>query len=255
MGAFVGLLIIGMLAPPSDNGTPPSEPAAPVPEQLTTLPLNEKVTPSYSSLPHYAEQEQTENINQYVEPANPSVRDTAALIVQDSPAGIDANSEAWKVWRINYWVTNNISYASDPKGSECFAYAHETLATKTGDCDDFAVLLSSMYESIGLDAAIAYIDTDNDERIDHVTCIIYYSKDSDSFLGEEKVIMSCASLTSPTGHLYVSYVAASSEILSGKYTTGIWIVADPLMADVKGIVGYVTHEPYAATSVIDVGSK
>ena len=190
--AFVGLLIIGVLVPSSDNETPPSEPATPAPSQPTVLPLNEKVTPNYS-LPCYLEQEQTdnitENIKEYVEPTNPLVRDTAALIVQDAPTDIDANSEAWKIWQINYWVSNNISYASNPRGHEYFAYAHETLETKAGDCDDFAILLSSLYESVGLDAAIANIDTNNDEKIDHMTCIIYYPKDSDSFIGEEKAIM------------------------------------------------------------------
>lgn len=255
VGAFAGLLIIGMLAPSSDNETPSSEPATPASEQTTPSSSSEPVTP-IQPLPHPPEQERTSDVREYVEPTNPIVRDTAASVVQDSPDGIDADSEAWKIWQINYWVANNISYVSDPRGHEYFAYADETLVTKAGDCDDFAVLLSSMYESVGLDAAVANIDTDDDKQIDHMTCVVYYSKDSDSFIGEEKIIMNKVGLTSPTGKIHISYFdCVKTKLLSEKYTTGIWIVADPLMADVKDIVGYVIHEPYIAGAVIDVGSK
>jgi len=65
-----------------------------------------------------------------VEPMNPSVRNKAASVVAEAPSGIDTNSEEWKIWQINYWVSQNISRVSDPKGQEYLAYAHETLDTK-----------------------------------------------------------------------------------------------------------------------------
>ena len=39
----------------------------------------------------------------------------------------------------------------------------------------------------------------------------------------------------------------------GKYHHGIWIIADPLMADVSGMVGSITEEPYETIEIIDVG--
>ena len=68
-------------------------------------------------------------VDDYVEPTNSSVRNTALLVLADTPPGIDSNSEAWKIWQINRWVANNISYITDPKGEEYFAYAHETVDT------------------------------------------------------------------------------------------------------------------------------
>ena len=242
LGPFVGLLMLGGLACAPDRGTPASEPLAPAPGEYTT---------SGPSLPQPPEQGRTNDISEYVEPANPIVRDAAVSAVQDSPANIEANSEVWKIWKINYWVANNISYVSDPKGQDYPAYAHETLQIKGGDCDDFSILLASMYESVGLDAAIANIDTDDDLTVDHMTCLVYYSKDADSFRGEETIMLKILGMN--RGIRFYYFDAASSKLLPEKYTTGIWIVADPTMAVVKDMIGYITHRPYKVTSVIDVG--
>jgi len=242
LGPFVGLLILGGLACSPDKGTPGSELPTPAPSEYTT---------SGPSLPQPSEQELISEISEYVESANPIVRATAVSAVQDSPDEIEANSEAWKIWKINYWVANNISYVSDPRRQDYPAYAHETLQIKGGDCDDFAILLASMYESVGLDAAIANIDTDDDLTVDHMTCLVYYSKDSASFSNEETIMLKMLGMR--RGIRFYYFDTASSQILPEKYTTGIWLVADPTMAVVKDMVGYITHRPYKATSVIDVG--
>lgn len=242
LGPFVGLLILGGLACSPDKGTPGSELPTPAPSEYTT---------SGPSLPQPSEQELINEISEYVESANPIVRATAVSAVQDSPDEIEANSEAWKIWKINYWVDNNISYVNDPRGHNYFAYAHETLQIKGGDCDDFAILLASMYESVGLDAAIADIDTDDDGKADHMTCLVYYSKDGGSFIDEETIIIKKLGLNKALRIYYFNQ--AGSKLLPQKYTTGVWIVADPTMAIVKDMVGYITHRPYKATSVIDVG--
>ena len=250
LGPFVGLLILGGLACAPDKGTPASEPPTPAPSEVAPPPSSEYTT-SGSSLPQPPEEGRTNDISEYVEPANPMVRNAAVSAVQDSPADIEANSEAWKIWKINYWVANNISYVSDPRRHDYPAYAHETLQIKGGDCDDFSILLASMYESVGLDAAIANIDTDDDLAVDHMTCLVYYSKDSASFTGEEKIILKILGMS--RGIRFYYFDQASSQILPEKYTTGMWIVADPTMAVVKDMVGYIIHRPYKAMSVIDVG--
>ncbi len=243
LGPLAGLMMLGGLACAPDRGTAASEPPASAPSEYTT---------SGPSLPQSPEQGRTNDICEYVEPANTIVRDAAVSAVQDAPANMEANSEAWKIWKINYWVANNISYVNDPKGQDYPAYAHETLQIKGGDCDDFSILLASMYESVGLDAAIANVDTDDDLILDHMTCLIYYSKDSVSFKTEEKIMLKILGMN--RGIRFYYFDTASSQILPEKYTTGIWIVADPTMAVDKDMVGYITHRPYKVTSVVDVGS-
>jgi len=188
------------------------------------------------------------------QPANPTVRDKAASVVAEAPADIDANSEEWKIWRVNYWVSQNIRRVSDPIGQEYLAYASETLETKAGDCDDFSILLTSMYEAVGLDAAIVYIDTNEDGEADHMASIVYYPRSKDFFIAMEKGIMDKMGLKSRTGFLTIRFWDASSlyQVL-GKYDKGIWIIVDPVMATVREIVGYITHEPYIATEFVDVG--
>jgi len=190
-----------------------------------------------------------------VEPMNPSVRDKAASIVAEAPDGVDTNSEEWKIWQINYWVSQNIRRVSDPNGQEYLAYASETLETKAGDCDDFSILLSSMYEAVGLDAAILYIDTNDDGEADHMAAIVYYPRSKDFFIATEQGIMDKMGLKSPTGFIAIMFWNAESlhQVL-GKYDSGIWIVADPVMGEIRDIVGYVIHEPYVVTQFVDVGA-
>lgn len=235
LGPLVGLLILGGLACSPDKGTPDIKPPEPA-----------------SSLPQPLPQPRTDNVSDYIESTNPLVRDTAVLAVQSSPADIEVNSEIWKIWKINYWVANNISYVSDPKGHNYFAYAHETLQARGGDCDDFSILLASMYEAVGLDAAIASIDTDDDVKPDHMSCLVYYPEDGDTFIEEEMIILEMVGLDTQVRVIY--FDPAKSKLLPEKYTTGVWIVADPTMAMDKDKVGYVIHKPYKATLVIDVGS-
>ena len=225
-----------------------SEYEAEIAELQGQLDIYQAAMPSYTPPAERA-------VTDCVEPTNPMVRDKAVSLVADTPSGIKANSEAWKIWQINFWVANNISYVSDPSGHEHYSYAHETLEAKGGDCDDIAILLASLYESVGLDAVVAHVNTDNDGQADHMACLVYYSEDADSFLDEEQTIMSKLLLRSPTGKLEISSFPCMVPIFPLKgYTEGIWIIADPITSDVRDIVGYVTYEPYELTRVVDVGN-
>ncbi len=189
------------------------------------------------------------------EPLNPVIRDKAISLVVDAPADLEVNSAPWKIWKIHYWVAKNISYVSDPKGQEYFAYAHETLETKGGDCDDFAILLSSLYEAVGLDAAIADIQTDNEGSKRHMACIVYWAGDSRSFLIEEKIVMEKIGVGDSAGPTFLRFWdVGTARPLLAKYASGIWIIADPTMAIDKDTVGHVTQKPYSATSFSDIGN-
>jgi hypothetical protein len=197
----------------------------------------------------------------YVIPLNKQVRETTVSVLSDVPEGIDSNADAWKIWQLHYWVANNIGYVSDPLGFEYMAYPHETLDCKAGDCDDFAVLLASMYEASGLDTMIAYVDTNGDKKVNHVACLVYYPRDSASFIEEEEVIIDKLALSYPIGERYFEFLPGTDNIIPYKesevydnYEEGIWIVADPLVTAETGIVGYIVHEPYVILAVDDVGA-
>ena len=73
-------------------------------------------------------------------------------------AGSIIQSCGQKDWRcymeaLFAWVRKNIKYVYDQQGIEVLQYPWVTVETKAGDCDDQAMLLSALAESIGLNTA------------------------------------------------------------------------------------------------------
>ena len=101
-----------------------------------------------------------EKINAAIEPSNPLVHDESLLMVAKfSEPGDSAIKQICSIYSylkngdrpIKGWI-----YAPDPRGSEYFNYANESIrigdksgCTGAGDCDDFAILMASLVESIG----------------------------------------------------------------------------------------------------------
>ena len=76
---------------------------------------------------------------------NPEVRIKAAELV----AHLTQKDYAAEVKAIFNYVQNYIRYTRDIRGVETIQPAEYVLSRGTGDCDDKAVLLASMLESIG----------------------------------------------------------------------------------------------------------
>ncbi|KPK23309.1 MAG: hypothetical protein AMJ70_03845, partial [Dehalococcoidia bacterium SG8_51_3] len=197
----------------------------------------------------------------YVIPLHEDIRNTTLTLLSDVPKDINSDAASWKIWKIHNWVANNIKYVSDPFGFEYMAYPYETLESKAGDCDDYAVLLASMYESSGLDAMIAFVDVSGDSKVDHVTCLIYYPQSATSFLEEEEIIINSQGMSYPLGKQDLEYILGTDTLIPDKtsdayddYQEGIWIVADPPFAIETSMVGYILHKPYVILAVSDVGS-
>jgi hypothetical protein len=189
----------------------------------------------------------------FVEPTQYEVRTRALSIVNDAPEGIDVDSDAWKIWSINYWVSSNIKYTEDPPGGY-YANAYEVLQKKSGDCDDFSILIASMYESVGLDAALVLLNTDSNPDVDHMACLVYWSGDAKSFLDEEKVILKKMGITSPVIRLGINHIyTGTSHLLLEKYSSGVLLFSDVIMSKAGCLLGYITHDPYEITGIIDVG--
>jgi hypothetical protein len=197
--------------------------------------------------------EYSEKIVVYVEPTHYEVRTKALSIVNDTFEGVNNNSEAWKIWSINYWVLEHIDYVEDPPGDR-YTNAYGVLQKKYGDCNDFSILLASMYESVGLDAALVFINTDDIPGVDHMSCLVYWPDNEESFLAEEKAFMKYRKITSPVSKVRAKHVfAGTSHLMLGKYNSGILLFADASMSKAGSLVGHITHQPYDVVEIIDVG--
>jgi len=56
-----------------------------------------------------------------------------------------------------YFVKENFNYIPDPTGVEYVKKPEETLANRGGDCDDLALLLASLLESVGIKTRFVFI--------------------------------------------------------------------------------------------------
>jgi transglutaminase-like putative cysteine protease len=108
--------------------------------------------------------------NSYITPECPSVKEVLHDILGDPPyelsqAGFDD---------IRDWVATNIDYMSDEKrwGKDYWQTPEETLSYRTGDCEDFSILLCSLLRAYGIDAEQVYVALGvNDEEDGHAFLI------------------------------------------------------------------------------------
>ena len=86
---------------------------------------------------------------------DPLTRNTAARIA----AGEEGSYRVEQVARLWSHARAEWRYVNDPRGSEYFAKASETIANEyVGDCDDFAILLVAMIQAIGGEARLVMMD-------------------------------------------------------------------------------------------------
>ena len=100
----------------------------------------------------------------YIMPECQAVRETLQNVIGDPPytpsqLGFDD---------IRAWVADNIAYKSDKEqwGKDYWQTPEETLSYRTGDCEDFSILLCSFLRAYGIDAQRVYValgvDGEND---------------------------------------------------------------------------------------------
>ncbi|MFT5358506.1 MAG: transglutaminase-like putative cysteine protease, partial [Polyangiales bacterium] len=86
-----------------------------------------------------------------IDPQDPITRNYAARVASetDGPFSVEQVARIWS------HVRGKWRYVNDPRGSEYFASAAETIENEfVGDCDDFAIVLASMVEAVGGEARI-----------------------------------------------------------------------------------------------------
>ncbi|TRO46280.1 transglutaminase domain-containing protein [Candidatus Bathyarchaeota archaeon] len=91
----------------------------------------------------------------YISPADPSVIDLRDEILQESLAVLTPD---WMKFRD--WVGNKIEYRYDSEvhgESDFWQFSNETIQLKTGDCEDFSILLCSLLRSNGWETDSVYV--------------------------------------------------------------------------------------------------
>jgi len=108
--------------------------------------------------------------NSYITPESPSVKEALRDILGDPPYELSqAGSDD-----IRDWVAINIDYMSDEKrwGKDYWQTPEETLSYRTGDCEDFSILLCSLLRAYGIAAEQVYVALGvNDEEDGHAFLI------------------------------------------------------------------------------------
>ena len=128
-------------------------------------PMPEKYSPKYRYNPDYY----FRTINRLVEPSEPDVRAKAAETARSYPGAYNI----YQVCALFDMVKEEVEYVSDPRGNDVWEPANVTLKIGAGDCEDQAILLSSMLEAVGGTTRV-YI-TDN-----HAFAAVYLGKGTDS---------------------------------------------------------------------------
>jgi len=85
---------------------------------------------------------------------------TAARAIVQGCQGKDYTCEART---LQAWIQQNIRYVRDPRDVEAVAQPERTLELCSGDCDDQALLLASLAESIGFAARFCAIGVQGDD--------------------------------------------------------------------------------------------
>jgi hypothetical protein len=94
-------------------------------------------------------------INDKIEPFNVEVRTMAAASAKKYPGQYNI----YQICSLFDDTKENIQYISDPRGKDLWSTPGDTLKVGAGDCDDYAILLSSLIESIGGTSRIYLTDT------------------------------------------------------------------------------------------------
>lgn len=160
-------------------------------------PMPEKMNPKYRYNPDYY----FKTINRLVEPAEPDVRARAAETARLYPGAYNI----YQVCALFDMVKEEVEYVSDPRGNDIWEPANVTLRIGAGDCEDQAILLSSMLEAIGGTTRVYLTDS-------HAFAAVYLGNGTDAIEAAVKGVRAFY------GDVDVNY-------LTDEY--GSWLMLDP----------------------------
>ena len=95
---------------------------------------------------------------------SPEVRDIAGQILRQRPP------RKWEqsAKDLFEWTRKNIRYTLDPYGVELFQSAERSLQVGIGDCDDQAIMLASLLQSVGIPVKLRVIGLKGEDQFQHI---------------------------------------------------------------------------------------
>jgi len=93
-------------------------------------------------------------------------------LVEQICSGLQSGDYAGEILACYYWVCQNIRYMRDPQEVELVKEPIVLLRTRSGDCDDAAVLLASMLMACGNECRFVLISFNPQKIPSHVFCAV-----------------------------------------------------------------------------------
>ena len=164
-----------------------------------------------------------------------AVRPVAATIASDHPEALDSTFHYHQAAAIHRYVTENITYVPDPRGSNnnYVASPEETLETGAGDCDCQAVLTASLLGAIGAETRLVRCESVHGEF--HMLAEVYLG---DVGSGElQPVFDSLAAFYADEGAQYTDFYYSEDD-------GACWFQADTAMGRYIGDIEILSDEGY-----------
>jgi len=138
-----------------------------------------------------------------INPYDLSVREAASEAIKKHPGAYSTN----QLFDIYDWVKANIEYQNVPLGGIPYP-ASETLATKSGDCKNQAVLIVSMIRAIGGTAKVVA-----DAECKHAYAIVYFSSSETDLSNFAQAV--------------ANHYGSNAQVNYLTYNNSIWVIFDP----------------------------
>lgn len=95
---------------------------------------------------------------------SPDVREIAAGVLRGVPPR-EYEKEATAMFE---WTRKNIRYTLDPDGVELFQSTERSAQVGIGDCDDQAIVLGSLLQSVGIPIRLRVIGLKGSDKFSHI---------------------------------------------------------------------------------------
>lgn len=155
MGLFMILLLLGWLVPSYYIKANPSPKYIPELNEVFEYSLleNSTIGEFKNKYLNYSRQ------NQYILLIDEGILDVKIFADRISSLACDygENYHICQVKALYYFVRNEFDYVKDPKAYDYIKSPIESFYSGGGDCDDAAVLLASMLESIGINTRLVFV--------------------------------------------------------------------------------------------------
>lgn len=162
-----------------------------------------------------------ERVNEKITPYDLEVRKMAAVSAKKYPGQYNI----YQLCSLFDDTRDNIQYISDPRGRDLWSEPRDTLAVGAGDCDDYAILLASLVESIGGTSRIYMTDTHafaavyagEEDNIENVIEDIqyYYGPLPVYYVTDE---YGCWLMMDPTSSVYIGGLPGGTAPIKGGWT-------------------------------------